>query len=266
MMKIMPSLYNAIGENYNATRQADPHLAERLFALLQPKADGLYIDIGCGTGNYTTALADKGLNFYGVEPSAAMLEVASTCSNKVNWFMAQAEEIGLGDEIFDGAIATLTIHHWTNLSKGLAEINRVLKPGASLVIFTATPQQMRGYWLNEYFPLMLRRSMAQMPKAETVFKALCDAGFGIAGTEKYFVAPKLKDYFLYSGKHHPEYYFDSGIRRHISSFAALSTQDEVEAGLARLKEDIISRRFEEVKASYNNENGDYLFVVAQKMW
>ena len=55
--------YDEIGTGYNSTRQADPYLTERLLYHLQPKTDRLYLDIGCGTGNYTCTLADKGLNF-----------------------------------------------------------------------------------------------------------------------------------------------------------------------------------------------------------
>jgi ubiquinone/menaquinone biosynthesis C-methylase UbiE len=257
-------LYDDIGRGYNSTRQADPYLAERLYYHLLPIKDGLYLDIGCGTGNYTTALANKGLHFYGVEPSEEMLGVARLRNTNVKWLTGKAENIPVGDVLFDGAIATLTIHHWAKLSDALRELNRVLKPEARMVIFTATPGQMRGYWLNHYFPVMLEESIRQMPSAEFVIKALTEAGFGIADTEKYFVAPDLQDHFLYSGKHDPELYFDQGIRNGISSFAALANRDEVNAGLANLRADVDNGRFEKVKTGYENNKGDYLFIIANK--
>ncbi|MBV8391235.1 MAG: class I SAM-dependent methyltransferase, partial [Mucilaginibacter sp.] len=194
-------LYDNIGKGYNSTRQADPYLAERLYDLLLPQKGALYIDIGCGTGNYTTALTSKGLAFYGIEPSEEMLKIARSGKNDVKWFIGTAENIPTEDALFDGAIATLTIHHWADLVKAFHEINRVLKPEATLVLFTATPSQMRGYWLNHYFPVMLERSIAQMPSLEVVVNALIDAGFMISNTEKYFITPDLQDHFLYSGKH-----------------------------------------------------------------
>ncbi|HEY9000462.1 MAG TPA: class I SAM-dependent methyltransferase [Mucilaginibacter sp.] len=257
-------LYDDIGKGYNSTRRADPYLVERLYALLSPQANGLYLDIGCGTGNYTTALAGKRLNFYGLEPSEEMLGIARLNESNVHWIIGAAESISVSNTIFDGAIATLTIHHWTDLAGAFNEINRVLKPLARLVIFTATPDQMHGYWLNHYFPRMLGRSIMQMPSFEVVASTLTKAGFEISITEKYFIAPDLQDHFLYSGKHDPELYFDPDVRKGISSFSALANLKEVAQGLAELRKDIDSGEFLKVKARYANEGGDYLFIAANK--
>jgi ubiquinone/menaquinone biosynthesis C-methylase UbiE len=142
--------YDKIGTGYNSTRQADPYLTERLYYQLQPKTDRLYLDIGCGTGNYTCTLADKGLNFIGVEPSEKMLSEAKIRNQHINWFKGRAEQIPTEDEVFDGIIATLTIHHWTDLKKAFAELDRVLVDNGKIVMFTSSPEQMKGYWLNHY--------------------------------------------------------------------------------------------------------------------
>ncbi len=57
----MIAKYDKIGLNYNSTRKADKYLSQRIIYFLNPKVDGLYLDIGCGIGNYTIALQDKGL-------------------------------------------------------------------------------------------------------------------------------------------------------------------------------------------------------------
>ena len=257
-------LYDDIGVGYNATRQADPYITEKLFQFLSPQADKVYLDIGCGTGNYTIALSNRGLNFYGVEPSEKMLAIARSRNKTINWLLGQAEQIPANDHRFDGAIATLTIHHWADLKKSLKEINRVLKNGSGIVFFTATPRQMEGYWLNHYFPKMLNDSILQMPSFENINDALLDAGFVISATEKYFIQADLKDHFLYAGKNRPELYLDEEIRKGISSFSALANIEEVRQGLLKLNSDLNLKRFEEIKAKYNNDEGDYLFVVAEK--
>ena len=187
----MSKIYNKIGIGYNETRMADDFLVERIFDLLSPhdfsNHQKTYLDIGCGTGNYTIALAQRGLHFIGIEPSEKMLEIAKAKNDQMDWRYGHAEKIPLDNQSVDGAIGTLTMHHWTDLDKGFAEIFRVLKPGNRFVILTATPQQMTGYWLHHYFPKMLQTSMEVMPAFSVVESNLLNNGFTNIETEKYSV-------------------------------------------------------------------------------
>ena len=54
------------------------------------------------------------------------------------------------------------------------------------------------------------------------------------------------------------------MRRRISTFARLADPDEVTSGCLRLAEDIQSSRIDEVRASYENQGRDYLFVISSK--
>ena len=258
------AVYDLIGNDYNRTRTADPFLVERLFSLLSPDKNSSYLDVGCGTGNYTIAFAAKGYSMYGAEPSEVMLEEAKRKSSCVEWVQAPAENLPFENEFFGGALATLTIHHWKSLEKGFAEIYRVLKKKSSFVIFTSFPEQMEGYWLNHYFPNMLKDSMQVMPAREKVEAALDSAGFTVTVSERYFVQPDLKDLFLYSGKDRPSIYFDEQVRKGISSFSALSNKEEVQSGLQKLSCDLENGSFIKTAQKYNNALGDYCFIVARK--
>lgn len=46
-------VYITIGKTYDRTRKADPFLVERIIHYLQPSVGQQYLDIGCGSGNYT---------------------------------------------------------------------------------------------------------------------------------------------------------------------------------------------------------------------
>jgi ubiquinone/menaquinone biosynthesis C-methylase UbiE len=83
-MKKSGNSNNRAGTRYNKTRQADPHILSRLFQFLSPEKDKLYLDIGCGTGNYTIGLSERGINFGGVDPSIPMIQVAKKKSKKIN--------------------------------------------------------------------------------------------------------------------------------------------------------------------------------------
>lgn len=256
--------YDRIGSGYNNTRKPDPYLIHRMLYHLQPIKEGIYLDMGCGTGNYTHEFQKKGYSFIGVDPSQTMLDMAQQVDSGVQFLQGSAENVNFANDYFSGITASLTIHHWNDLDKGFAELYRVLQPSGRLVVFTSTPKQMRGYWLNHYFPKMLHDSMIQMPSLERVFSGLKRAGFDSIQTDLYNIQPDLQDKFLYCGKEHPEFYFDKNIRNGISSFSDLSNQEEVANGLVQLKADIESGAIHQIMKDYENSLGDYLYVIAEK--
>lgn len=260
----MKAKYDTIGKGYNLTRKADRHLTENLIKYLAPDKEGIYLDIGCGTGSYTHELQKRGYNFIGIDPSERMLAEAKNRNSKIEWKLGTAENTGLAPNNVDGIIGSLTIHHWTSLEKAFQELYSVLKPDRKMVIFTSTPEQMKGYWLNHYFPKMLQDSIIQMPALLAVKQAMENAGFKISRTEKYFIQPDLEDKFLYCGKHQPEMYFDKNIRNGISSFSDLSHKVEVESGLSAMKSDIEAGKINQVISSFENQLGDYLYIIGKK--
>ncbi len=258
------ALYEIIGKGYDQTRKADSTVTQRLVHFLGNTPEKSWVDIGCGTGNYTAALSQAGADIIGVDPSDDMLDQAREKYPEMSWVKGKAEELPFADESFDGAITTLTIHLWDNLIKGFQEVNRVIKPGGKLVIFTSMPHQMKGYWLNEYFPSVIGKSMNMMPGFDSLQATLDRGGWRLSSTEKYFVTEDLQDLMFYGGKHRPELYLETTVRSSISYFVADENQEAVNAGLRRLKEDIESGAFDAVRERYANTFGDYMFVVAEK--
>lgn len=262
----MDALYNRIGSGYDTTRRPDPFIAGRLRALLSPRPGGRYVDIACGSGNYTLALANAGVPMTGVDISARMIAAARAKpapASLDHWVQAQVAAMPFAGGAFAGAVCSLAIHHFPDLPAAFAEISRIVDArDGRLVIFTATPGQMRHYWLGRYFPAMLERSISQMPSPESVKRALGEAGFRQVTTENYHVSPTLRDLFLYSGKQRPELYLDAGVRAGISSFSSLGDRGEIEAGLARLAADIESGAIAAIIDAATHSEGDYLFIRA----
>lgn len=258
------TIYNKIGPGYNTTRRADPYICSRLYTLLEPIPDGHYLDIGCGTGNYTVKLEEMGLHVTGIDPSDIMLNEAKGKSRHVQWLKGYAEHIPLPGNSIDGIIATLTIHHWNDPQKAFTEIARVLKPGGRMVIFTFTPEQEAGYWFNHFFPQMMKKGIQKSMSLQTLTTITKAAGLNVAETEKYDVRDDLQDMFGYSGKNDPERYFDPQVIKGISYFSIYADEQEVISGLAKLRECIDKGSFEAIKQQYDKCEGDYLFVVLQK--
>lgn len=263
-MQTPSAIYDTIGTIYNATRRADPYITGRMLALLSPVPAGTYLDVGCGTANYLAEFSVKGYRFYGVDASEVMLQQARQKNTDATFIHAGVEKLPLPDDMFYGATAMFTFHHWTDKVAGLREIYRVLKPGGRLVFLTFSGEQMRGYWLNRYFPRMMQRSWELVPEETGMRDMLTTCGFKVVDKEDYSIRPDLQDHFLYANKYRPEMYLRPEVRQNASSFSAFCEPEELEAGLRALQTDIETGEIQNVMREYENDGGDYYFLVAEK--
>lgn len=146
--------YDKIGTDYNCTRVADNYIGEKARILLNPQKNKQYLDIGCGTGNYTRKLSDNSYHFWGVDPSLKMLEqVDDNMKYNISWINGFSESFVLPENIIiDGCIAINTIHHWSNIQKGFNNISNIMELGGRIVIFSPFFEQIGKSWLKHYFP------------------------------------------------------------------------------------------------------------------
>ena len=256
-------LYDFIGLGYDKTRCADPYITSRLIHHLDPNNQGRYLDVGCGTGNYTIALKKEGIQMVGIDPSSVMLKNASQKDDSIEWCLSHAEKMPFMNSTFNGCICVSAIHHFTNILESLYEIFRVIEYGRA-VFFTCSHEQIKGYWLNHYFPKTLNRLCEYMPNIDVLKSCLLNSGFKFLYTEKYDVHDELKDNFIYSKKRMPHIYLDDDFRKGLSVFVANVEFDEVYKGCEQLKEDIHTGIINDVLLSYDNDFGDYMFIVAEK--
>lgn len=254
-------VYNRIGKDYDLSRRADPHIADLIFGeIAQPKGAKV-LDLGCGSGNYSVALQERGLNVTAVDISAEMLDKARKKSQDVNWVQADARQaLPFEEGEFLGAFSVLATHHIQDLPHCFSEVARVLDNG-QLVIFTCTPEQMDRYWEKEYWPTAIAEASARMESYESLEKMLLEAGFRTVQAQKYFCTKEVEDRFLRAPKHHPELYLRPEVRAGISTFTLASDQDEIEKGCDRLARDLESRHFDTVVQNYESDEGDMLFVI-----
>lgn len=81
----MSALYDRIGREYDATRSADPRIAQRVFSLLNASKGGKSLDAACGTGNYAIALRNMGLMIRGIDQSESMISRARKKTTQIKW-------------------------------------------------------------------------------------------------------------------------------------------------------------------------------------
>lgn len=139
-------VYDRIGGGYTAGRREDPRIAQRIWAAL---GDALtVVNVGAGTGSYEPTER----RVVAVEPSGVML--SQRPSGAARAVQASAEALPFADDEFDAAMAVLSVHHWTDKRKGLAEMRRVAR--GSVVVFTRVSEASGWWWLYDYFPATAR--------------------------------------------------------------------------------------------------------------
>jgi demethylmenaquinone methyltransferase/2-methoxy-6-polyprenyl-1,4-benzoquinol methylase len=119
---------------------------------------GRYLDLCAGTMDFGATLAAR-RGFTGgivaADFAQAMLRLGRHKSDRLRPVAADALELPFPDERFDGAMVGWGLRNLVDLDAGLAEVARVLKPGARLVILEMTlPPGPRLRWI---FQLYFRR-------------------------------------------------------------------------------------------------------------
>lgn len=258
------AIYNQIGNQYDNTRSADPTITDIVYEELQGKTHQPILDIGCGTGNYALALHKKGASMIGVDISEVMLEKAKNKSKDIQWVLSSATNLTLDANSVGGAMCINAVQHIGNMQKTFKEIYRVLKKGC-FVIFTPTPECMKHYWLNQYFPQMMVQGSAAIPSGSLIEETLRGAQFSNVRTRGHFIEAKPRDLFLYAGKNNPEIYLDAKVRNEISTFTQHANPNELETGLKQLEMDIKSGYIETVIQKFSTNHPDYCFIIGEKV-
>lgn len=218
----MEPVYDRIGIDYARLRQSDPRIARQIEQALG-KAHSV-LNVGAGTGSYEPAARAV----TALEPSAEMIRQRPPGSAPA--VQGRAEELPFADGSFDAAMAVLTVHHWTDQPRGLAELRRVAR--GPVVILTYDPA-FRGFWLaDDYLPALTALDEAQMPPLD-----LYQAALGTVTVTPVPIPHDCLDGFLCAYWRRPQAYLDPALRAAMSSFHALGSVDEP---MARLAADLAS--------------------------
>ncbi len=101
------------------------------------------LEVGCGPGRLSIRLARRyGLEVTGLDLDAAMIERARTNAGGgpgPSFLVGDVASLPFPDGSFDLVVSTLSMHHWADQAAGLAEIGRVLRPGARALVWDFRP-------------------------------------------------------------------------------------------------------------------------------
>lgn len=217
--------YDAIGRGYAAYRRADPRIAAAVHAALGNART--VVNVGAGTGSYEPT--DRPV--IPVEPSTAMAIQRSPALPPA--VLGVAESLPLADGTVDAAMAILTVHHWADIRRGLAELVRVARH--RIVLLTIDPEAEADMWLfREYIPEVLAQDRRDFPSLEQLSAVL-----GPTRVVDVPVPHDCTDGFLLAFWSRPEAVLDPGARAATSGFARMDDAREA-AAVARLRRDLDS--------------------------
>lgn len=119
---------------------ARPPVHERILeqARLAPAEYGL--DIGCGAGVSTRALARFARRCIGMEPAAEMLQWHAAVAPGAEFLAAAAEAMPLASRSIDLMTAAGSLNY-VDLDRFFPEVRRVLKPAGRLLVYDFSPGQ-----------------------------------------------------------------------------------------------------------------------------
>ena len=217
------TIYDRIGRRYAQRRRPDPRIAARIARALGDART--VVNVGAGAGSYEP----EDRHVVAVEPSEVM--IAQRRREAAPVVRAVAEALPFSNNQFDAALAVLTVHHWTDPKRGVAELRRVAR---RQVIFTWDPAHLAPFWFTrDYLP-----EAVALDAGFTTLRATV-AFLGAATVEPIPVPHDCHDGFFAAYWRRPEAYLDPDVRAGISGFGILD-ENVVEHALKLLADDLES--------------------------
>jgi ubiquinone/menaquinone biosynthesis C-methylase UbiE len=131
-------LFDEIPEEYDRVRPSYPdELVDRACSIAGLSAGSQVVEVGCGTGKLTVALAARGLHVDAVDPGRNLVEVARrrVASSPVRFHVGRFEDVELPAGAFE-AVFSATAFHWVDPDVSWTKAARLLRPGGVIALLT----------------------------------------------------------------------------------------------------------------------------------
>jgi ubiquinone/menaquinone biosynthesis C-methylase UbiE len=156
------------------------------------------LDLGCGTGRYSGALAEHfDARVIALDPSDKMLaEARRKAASRVGFVRGRGESLPLASASLDMIFMSMVFHHFDDPAGAVRECRRVLRPGGVVCLRSGTAEQIEAYAYVPFFPearAVLQRSIKPRASIESTFAS---GGFGLVRHEpvRSEAAPNWNEY------------------------------------------------------------------------
>ena len=223
--------YGEIGGTYSTFRRPDPTIAAQINCALGNAKTVL--NVGAGAGSYEPTDRDV----TAVEPSASMR--SQRPAHLAVAIDAIAENLPFADNSFDASMATVTVHQWSDLEAGLAEMRRVTR--GPIVLLVCDPELMVDFWLSDYISEVREAEARRFPTIQRIKAALG----GDVVVEAVPVPLNCQDGFNEAYYGRPEAFLNENARLACSSWS-LVPKEAVDRFVRELSADLDSGRWDEI--------------------
>jgi SAM-dependent methyltransferase len=130
------------GAYLTSTVHAQGDDLDAIAAITAGRRDARVLDLGCGAGHVSFAVAPHVASVTACDLSPSMLDVVARAAAERGFAniatrQSAAEHLPFGDQEFDLVLSRYSAHHWHDVRRGIAEAARVLKRGGTAVFVDA---------------------------------------------------------------------------------------------------------------------------------
>ena len=119
-------------ERYQARHSYVWQFGEAVIDLLDPHPGESIVDLGCGSGQLTAKIAERGARTIGIDPSDEMIAQARANFPSLDFRIADAASLTIEDPA-DALFSNAALHWVNDQAAAIASIWRALKPGGRFV-------------------------------------------------------------------------------------------------------------------------------------
>lgn len=138
------------GRMLNQYGAADMEQLDLLLGVLHLQPDSPVLDVGCGTGETTSYLAERtGAKFIGVDKAARSIahaqQIALERPGQLTFKVGSLDNLDLAPSSFDAVISIDSLYFCKNMSATMAQFRRVLRPAGQMAFLythvVASPEE-----------------------------------------------------------------------------------------------------------------------------